>query len=207
MTGTDAPYHHGNLREALLARAETVLVTSGADSLSLRALARDLGVSHAAPGRHFRDRQALLDALATNGFVRLNERLRAAVDAPGPVAGRLAGMGRAYIGFAVAHAPLLSLMFTAKHADDSSAELRERGHESLRIAAELIALAQRERAVREGDPARLAQVAFSTVHGLAALAVGSLLEDTPLSEATDLALDVLLTGLRPHPGTPAPPGS
>ncbi|WP_327381304.1 TetR/AcrR family transcriptional regulator [Streptomyces sp. NBC_01207] len=197
LADADAPYHHGNLREALLARAEDVLATSGADSLSLRALARDLGVSHAAPGRHFRDRQALLDALAVGGFTRLNARLRAAVDEPGPVTGRLARMGRAYIDFAVAHAPLLSLMFTAKHADHSSTELRELGHQSLDIAAGLLSLAQQEGVVRAGDPARLAQVAFSVVHGLAALAVGSLLEDTPLDEATDLALDVLLTGLGP----------
>lgn len=197
MADADAPYHHGNLREALLARAEDVLAASGADSLSLRALARDLGVSHAAPGRHFRDRQALLDALAVGGFTRLNARLREAVGEPGPVTIRLARMGRAYIDFAVAHAPLLSLMFTAKHADHSSAELRELGHQSLDIAAGLLSLAQQEGVVRAGDPTRLAQVAFSTVHGLAALAVGSLLDDTPLDEATDLALDVLLTGLGP----------
>ncbi|MET9689537.1 WHG domain-containing protein [Streptomyces sp. NPDC006514] len=197
LADADAPYHHGNLREALLARAEDVLATSGADSLSLRALARDLGVSHAAPGRHFRDRQALLDALAVGGFTRLNARLRDAVGEPAPVTHRLARMGRAYIDFAVAHAPLLSLMFTAKRADHSSAELRELGHQSLDIAAGLLSLAQQEGVVRAGDPARLAQVAFSVVHGLAALAVGSLLEDTPLDEATDLALDVLLTGLGP----------
>ncbi|WP_051781969.1 MULTISPECIES: TetR/AcrR family transcriptional regulator [unclassified Streptomyces] len=202
LADAEAPYHHGNLREALLARAEDVLTSSGADSLSLRALARDLGVSHAAPGRHFRDRQALLDALAVGGFTRLNESLRAAVGDSGPVTDRLVGMGRAYIDFAVAHAPLLSLMFTAKHADRSSAELRELGHRSLEIAAELIALAQREGVVRAGDPARLAQVAFSVVHGLAALAVGSLLDDTPLEEATDLALDVLLTGLGAAGRTP-----
>ncbi|MFF4578832.1 TetR/AcrR family transcriptional regulator [Streptomyces sp. NPDC001373] len=192
---TEGPYHHGNLRAALLERAEAVLTESGADGLSLRALARDLGVSHAAPSRHFRDRRALLDALAVSGFDRLNERLRAAADAPGPVPARLAALGRAYVEFAVAHAPLLELMFSAKHADGSSAELRELGHRSLDTTAELIARAQAEGVVRAGDPARLAQVAFSTVHGLATLAVGSLLDDTPLAEATDLALDVLLTGL------------
>ncbi|MGW6982179.1 TetR/AcrR family transcriptional regulator [Streptomyces sp. NPDC054932] len=202
LADADAPYHHGNLREALLARAETVLAESGADSLSLRALARDLGVSHAAPGRHFRDRQALLDALAVGGFTRLNERIRAAAGGPGSVTVRLARLGRTYVDFAVAHAPLLSLMFTAKHADDSSAELRELGHQSLAIAAELIALAQQEGAVRAGDPARLAQVAFSMLHGLAALAVGALLDDTPLEEATELALDVLLTGLGAVDPTP-----
>ncbi|MFJ8159870.1 TetR/AcrR family transcriptional regulator [Streptomyces sp. NPDC096136] len=196
---TEGPYHHGNLRAALLERAETVLTESGADGLSLRALARDLGVSHAAPSRHFRDRRALLDALAVSGFDRLNERLRAAADTPGPVPTRLAALGRAYVEFAVAHAPLLDLMFSAKHADGSSEELRELGHRSLDTTAELIARAQAEGVVRAGDPARLAQVAFSTVHGLATLAVGSLLDDTPLAEATDLALDVLLTGLE-RPG-------
>ncbi|WP_405677278.1 TetR/AcrR family transcriptional regulator [Streptomyces sp. NBC_00048] len=193
---TEGSYHHGNLRAALLERAEAVLAESGVDGLSLRALARDLGVSHAAPSRHFRDRQALLDALAVSGFTRLNERLRTAAESPGPVAARLAELGRAYVDFAVTHAPLLNLMFTAKHADDSRAELKELGHRSLEATAELIAQAQREGgSVRAGDPARLAQVAFSTLHGLATLALGSLLDDTPLPEATELAIDVLLTGL------------
>lgn len=141
---TEGSYHHGNLRAALLERAEAVLAESGVDGLSLRALARDLGVSHAAPSRHFRDRQALLDALAVSGFTRLNERLRTAAESPGPVAARLAELGRAYVDFAVTHAPLLNLMFTAKHADDSSAELKELGHRSLEATAELIAQAQRE---------------------------------------------------------------
>ncbi|WP_354637488.1 hypothetical protein [Kitasatospora camelliae] len=90
-------------------------------------------------------------------------------------------------------------MYTAKHADDSTDELRELGHEGLQTAARLIAEAQQAGAVRAGDPVRLAQVAFSTTHGLAMLTIGSLLDDTPLSEAVDLALDVLLAGLRPQP--------
>ncbi|MCB5165855.1 TetR/AcrR family transcriptional regulator [Streptomyces bambusae] len=194
---TDRSYHHGNLRSALLERAEEVLAAAGAEGLSLRALARDLGVSHAAPSRHFRDRQALLDALAVGGFTRLNARLQAEADAPGPVAARLAGLGRAYLDFAVTHAPLLDLMFTAKHAEGSSEELRELGHHSMAVAAGLLAAGQQEGAVRAGDPARLAQVAFSALHGLAALAVGGLLDDTPLPEATELTLDVLLAGLTP----------
>ncbi|MFG2620321.1 TetR/AcrR family transcriptional regulator [Streptomyces sp. NPDC048507] len=194
----DESYHHGNLRAALLERAETVLAEAGAEGLSLRGLARDLGVSHAAPARHFRDRQALLDALAVSGFTALNARMRAAADgARGPVGVRLAELGQAYLGFAVGHTALLDLMFTAKHADGSSAELRELGHESLRIVAELMAEGQRDGAVRAGDPVRLAQVAFSTVHGLATLAVAGLLEDSPLPAMTELALEVVLAGLRP----------
>ncbi|MFJ5637386.1 TetR/AcrR family transcriptional regulator [Streptomyces goshikiensis] len=207
----EGSYHHGNLRAALLERAVAVLTASGAEGLSLRGLARDLGVSHAAPSRHFRDRQALLDALAVSGFTTLNARLRSAAaggtdgageadevtGAAGPVGARLAGLGRAYVDFAVGHTALLDLMFTVKHADDSSAELRELGHESLLIVARLMEEGQRTGAVRPGDPVQLAQVAFSTVHGLATLAVAALLDDTPLSEAMELALEVLLAGLRP----------
>src|SRR3954451_19461203 len=68
-------YHHGNLRSELLEAAERTLATRGAGELSLRELARELGVSHAAPRRHFRDKQALLDALAENGFERLGRSL------------------------------------------------------------------------------------------------------------------------------------
>ncbi|MDA5283306.1 TetR/AcrR family transcriptional regulator [Streptomyces sp. Isolate_45] len=195
----DGSYHHGNLRAALLERAEAVLTEAGAEGLSLRGLARDLGVSHAAPSRHFRDRQALMDALAVSGFTTLNTRMRTAADSgdPRPIGARMTELGRAYVDFAVAHTALLDLMFTVKHADGSSEELRELGRESLLIVARLLEEGQRAGAVRTGDPVRLAQVAFSTVHGLATLAVASLLDDTPLPEATDLALDVLLAGLRP----------
>ncbi|MFI5641181.1 TetR/AcrR family transcriptional regulator [Streptomyces goshikiensis] len=207
----DGSYHHGNLRAALLERAEAVLTASGAEGLTLRGLARDLGVSHAAPSRHFRDRQALLDALAVSGFTTLNARLRSAAaggtgeagesgetaGAAGPVGARLAELGRAYVEFAVGHTALLELMFTVKHADGSSAEVRELGHESLLIVARLMEEGQRTGVVRPGDPVQLAQVAFSTVHGLATLAVAALLDDTPLSEGMELALEILLAGLRP----------
>ena len=66
------PYHHGDLRSALLAAAERTLRDKGTSaSLSLRELARDIGVSHAAPGRHFKDKQALLNALALVGYCLL----------------------------------------------------------------------------------------------------------------------------------------
>jgi AcrR family transcriptional regulator len=195
----EGPYHHGNLRAALLERAEAVLAESGAGGLSLRGLARDLGVSHAAPTRHFRDRQAVLDTLVVNGFTELNRRLQAAAEGPGTVDQRLTAVGQAYLGFAVERAALLHLMFTAKHEEQADPELLELGHQALEIAARLIAEAQQDGVVRPGDPVRLAQVAFSTVHGLAALAVGGLLDDTPLGEAADLALRVLLAGLRSAP--------
>lgn len=68
-------YHHGNLREALVEEAKKVLETDGLDALSLRGLARRLGVSHAAPSHHFADRAALLAELAADGFATLADRL------------------------------------------------------------------------------------------------------------------------------------
>ena len=80
---TERPYHHGNLRTALLAQAEQTVRERGVEELSLRELAREVGVSHGAPRRHFPDRQALLDALAEAGFARLGTELRSAVDGAG----------------------------------------------------------------------------------------------------------------------------
>jgi AcrR family transcriptional regulator len=65
------PFHHGNLRDELLGRARVTLRESGEDGLSLRQLAREAGVSHGAPRRHFPERQHLLDALAEQGFDEL----------------------------------------------------------------------------------------------------------------------------------------
>ncbi|MDH6627268.1 AcrR family transcriptional regulator [Streptomyces sp. LBL] len=79
-------------------------------SLSLRELARDIGVSHAAPGRHFKDKQALLDTLALDGYERLTQTLKGAGDPSLPVQPRLAVLARAYVTFATDNAVLVELM-------------------------------------------------------------------------------------------------
>ncbi|BCY09193.1 TetR/AcrR family transcriptional regulator [Actinoplanes sp. L3-i22] len=111
------PFHHGNLRAVLLEQAEAMLRESGVDGLSLRELARQAGVSHGAPRSHFIDRQALLDALAEQGFDRMAEQVGAALRTPGPIRERIRLVGRAYVGFAVDNAALMELMFAAKSND------------------------------------------------------------------------------------------
>ena len=102
------PYHHGNLRSELLSCAERALSAGGLAQLSLRDLARQVGVSHAAPRRHFADKQALLDALAQDGFERLGRELRAASEGAGEdFEARLAALAGAYVRFATRHAALL----------------------------------------------------------------------------------------------------
>lgn len=94
-------YHHGNLKEALLERAAEVIAESGIEALSLRALARDLGVSHAAPRAHFADRGALLCALAHEGFRRSVAAMEAGAAAAGPdPVARYRALGRSYVQFA-----------------------------------------------------------------------------------------------------------
>jgi len=111
---TTRPFHHGNLREVLLAQAEVMLRNSGVDGLSLRELARQAGVSHGAPRSHFIDRQALLDALAERGFDRLTQKVRSASRDRDVFEERFRRVGRAYVEFAVDDAALMELMFAAK---------------------------------------------------------------------------------------------
>ena len=94
-------YHHGNLKQAILDRAAEVIARDGIAALSLRALSRDLGVSHAAPRNHFADKKDLLAELACRGFERGVEVMRAGAEAAGddPVA-RYRALGRSYVRFA-----------------------------------------------------------------------------------------------------------
>ena len=107
-----ATYHHGNLRQALLDEAATVLETAGPDALSLRGLAKALGVSHAAPGHHFPNRALLIAELAADGYAGLADAMDSAMDAAD--ADRwLAEAGRAYVRFALAHPQRYRLMFSS----------------------------------------------------------------------------------------------
>lgn len=102
-------YHHGDLREALLAEALAMLEEGGPDAVTFRGLARRLGVSHAAPGYHFPDRNALLVALASIGHERLADTMerRLASESGNP----LSASGKGYVDFALDSPQLFRLMF------------------------------------------------------------------------------------------------
>src|ERR1700726_4566367 len=132
------PYHHGNLRSALPPQAGPPPREGGAPQLSRRELAREGGVSHAAPRRHFPDRQALLDALAEAGFARLGAELRSAVDGAGEdFQARLRATAAAYVRFATQDAALLELMFAGKHREESGA-LNAAAERAFSVLLELI---------------------------------------------------------------------
>src|ERR1700759_4947056 len=91
------PYHHGDLREALISAAMSAVETGGPEALSLRDLAQSLGVSSAAPYRHFPDRKALLDEVAARGFADLDAAYRAARDGAADPRAALREPARAYL--------------------------------------------------------------------------------------------------------------
>ncbi|GGF39308.1 TetR/AcrR family transcriptional regulator [Subtercola lobariae] len=199
MTTADPPaeqaYHHGSLRQALLARAETSLAEVGADNLSLRQLARDIGVSHGAPARHFRDKQALLDALAVDGFTTMNAALSAAAASTGTYRERFDRVAVVYVGFAREHPDLLQLMYATKHRETASAELSEVGEAGMLACRDLLREAQDARVLAPGDTDLLSLVAFAQLHGIALLASGNMLGDVSPEAAVAATTDLLWAGL------------
>ncbi|MEX1037715.1 MAG: WHG domain-containing protein [Acidimicrobiia bacterium] len=103
-------YHHGDLRRALLEEAGRILEAEGAASISLRRLARSLGVSHAAPGHHFSDRAELLSELAADGYAGLADALGEAMESTRPE-DWLGATGKAYIRFGMANPERYRMMF------------------------------------------------------------------------------------------------
>lgn len=163
------PYHHGNLRVALLAEAERTLRDQGIDRLSLRDLARQAGVSHAAPRRHFADRQALLEALAEVGYLRLGDELRAAIDSAGnDYQARLRAAAVAYVRFATQDAALLDLMFVVKRGPHSAA-LDEAFGRLFTTFDNLVRERQQAGELPPGDPGRVRLLLLAAVLGIAAL--------------------------------------
>lgn len=198
MTGEDQrPYHHGRLRPALLAAAESTLREQGADQLSLRELARTVGVSHAAPRRHFPDRQALLDALAMTGFERLESQLRTArAEAGADFTSRLKTTVAAYIRFATEDAALMELMFTRKHRDGAE-HMIEAAAGSFSLLRDLILQGQEAGELAGGDTAQVGVILFATMQGIAAVINGEMVRPELLEGVVDTAVEQFIRGARP----------
>ncbi len=159
-TSSNSPYHHGNLRQALLEAALVILEQQGEAGLGLRDLARAVGVSPAAPYRHFDSRAALLEALAVTGFQRFVARMEAvAASQPDDP---MAAMGKTYVVFALQNANLFRLMF--------SPQLKKDSRPGLRIAADAAFDTLRHLVGGDLDKGRIrALAAWAKVHGLAVL--------------------------------------
>ena len=156
-------YHHGDLEAALLRAAGKFLEKEGVEALRLREVARRAGVSHNAPYRHFPGREALLAALAAEGFAMLGEAQRAAA-----VDGGLRAMGEAYVLFALQHPQRFRLMFGGQIPIARHARLREVATKTFEALSGALS-AKLPEAQGAGD-ASIA--AWALVHGLAQLLLG-----------------------------------
>ncbi|MER7573326.1 TetR/AcrR family transcriptional regulator [Streptomyces sp. NPDC126514] len=158
----ERPYHHGDLRRAILTAALDVIAADGPSALSLRDLARRAGVSHAAPAHHFKDRTGLLTAVAAEGFALLAATLTEATD--------LKDSGVRYVRFARDHPAHFQVMFTPGllRADDLElTTARALAGDALRGAVAAV------RSEELGLDPRLAGVAaWSLAHGFATLLLG-----------------------------------
>jgi len=155
------PYHHGDLRHAAIQEAVRAIAEDGLGALSLRDLARRLGVSHAAPTHHFGDKAGLLTAVAAEGYRLLADELRRAYERTG----EFLEVGVAYVRFATRHQPYFDVMFRPDLYHDDDAELTDaRKQAADMLYGPLSEQAASERQVREAGVA-----AWSLVHGLATL--------------------------------------
>lgn len=196
----DRPYHHGNLRAALLDAAGRSLRERGADQLSLRDLAREVGVSHAAPRRHFPDRQALLDALAETGFADLDTTLRTALaDADADFPSRVRVAMTAYVRFATENAALLELMYASKHRPGAT-RIVEAARAPFALLSELIRQGQEAGSLQPGDPERVGIVLFATLQGLASLINGNIVRPELLDGLVETTVEQFVRA--PHPPDP-----
>lgn len=164
-----AQYHHRNLRQALLDQALRMIAESGGVQFSLRELAKEVGITHAALYRHFADRSALLDALTAAGFARLSAYQKQELDkaAAGPLE-RLVALGLAYVQFAIENPGFFSLLFNAR-PDETAADSGRDSHseEVLETLIGTIQACQKAGIVIPGDPRRLAGFLIMAPHGYA----------------------------------------
>jgi AcrR family transcriptional regulator len=206
----DSPYHHGALRDALLKAAETVLERDGLAGLTLRAVAREAGVSHAAPTHHFGDLTGLVSELAAIGFRQFNAAMVAAGAAGGsmPMEKALA-RAKAYVAYAQAHPGMYGLMFRNERLDMKRPSLHEAAEASFAGLAGAIGASRHEQIAEQAlslDQAAAIARAWSLVHGFTMLLLDGRLSDIlrrlPKGTDAETLLDAMLKSTVGRPPGP-----
>jgi AcrR family transcriptional regulator len=199
-------YQHGDLRRALVQAGLKLLSEHGVAGLSLRAAAELAGVSHAAPYRHFRDKNALVAAIAEEGFKLLTRAMRTEVEAcsSGDVLLRLRAVAHGYVSFALAHPAYFRTIFAERVWLDKNDPMKDSlvaaSRESLGVLRGLIDEGIRNGHLRAGDPDQISLAAWSLVHGLSLLIIDGQLGglcDTPaaIRSVTDSVGRLLQRGI------------
>jgi AcrR family transcriptional regulator len=205
----DTPYHHGDLHDALLKAAERVLERDGLAGLTLRAVAREAGVSHAAPTHHFGDLTGLVSELAAIGFRMFNAAMVAAgTSETHPLMKGLAS-AKAYVAYAQAHPGMYGVMFRSARLDYSRPSLHEASEASFAGLTGAIAASRQEQISRESlslDQAAAIARAWSLVHGFTMLLLdgrlSGILKRLPEGTSAEMLLDAMLRSTVARPPAP-----
>ena len=198
-------YHHGNLTRVLIDTALEIISEQGTKDLSLRKIAKRAGVSHAAPYRHFKDKNAILGAVARQGFdMMLRQTEKRIAKSKGNELDHFAISGLSYINFAVNYPAHYRVMFGTR-AENSyfSDELKPESIPVFKLLRDIIMVCQEKGLLKTGDPQKMALAAWSIVHGFAMLRIDHHLPDQGMDEKKlrELQRSVVLTlysGLRPE---------
>jgi AcrR family transcriptional regulator len=190
-------YHHGDLKRALTRAALALVQEKGPKGFTLREVARRAGVSVAAPYRHFADKAQLLAAVATQGFIQLDEALSSTGAETADLTEQMLDLGRTYVRWAVTHPDYYQVMFGSE-LDKSDPDLLTAGSRAFDDLLDAIVRCQRAQLLPDGDPREIAGPTWSLLHGVASLTIGQDLKhvgirDDPQALA-ERALELLLFG-------------
>jgi AcrR family transcriptional regulator len=196
----ESPYHHGDLHEALLKAAEQVLERDGLPGLTLRAVAREAGVSHAAPTHHFGDLTGLVSELAAIGFRQFNATMKAAGASGTTLLEKGMANAKAYVAYARAHPGMYALMFRSpERLDHSRPSLHEASEAAFAGLAGSVAASRQEQISKESlslDQAAAIARNWSLVHGFTMLLLDGSLRDIlhrlPEGTTAEMLLDAML---------------
>jgi AcrR family transcriptional regulator len=177
-------YHHGDLRQSLIDAAIGLIQEGEISQVSLREVARRVGVSHNAPYRHFPDKEALLIAVSEQGFQRLRSATEQALEQSSAEGGqRLMAIGQAYVRFAVQNPAYYRVMFSAYGCGQDEG-LQAAMAQSFAVLLKVIEAGQAAGSFRTDNALQMAQTAWAFVHGIAMLAIDGQLS-VPQGEAFD----------------------
>jgi AcrR family transcriptional regulator len=179
------------LRDRLIEAALEILARDGIEALTLRSVARRVGVSHGAPARHFRSLSDLRAEVAAVGYRLLSEAIEkssAQLDADRASSSGLAAAGRAYVDSAIAHPGLFALMFRAGDLDPENVSYARDSDAAFKGLLEHVRVAQSAGWKPAHDPRLLAGALWSSVHGLATLWVQGAYQNANPAASLDEAI-------------------
>lgn len=188
-------YHHGDLKNALIAAGVEILSEQGLSGLSLRKVARRAGVSHAAPYAHFADKQALIAAIATEGHTRIHVEITGIIAAsPDDPLRQLVLVALAYLDFSQAEPDLFRITFSgAIEKERNYPDLVEMAHKNFSLIQDIAARCRAQGIFQRGPDELLAQSLWGAVYGLISLIQQNQISSAVLEQHTtrDLLLFTL----------------